>query len=291
MGENVLWWSELVGLNDPMANCQTVLSNETVDTIISNIRPMSVAHRTYMLSELIPFLGAFMAELLRAINEAVTGNPDEIVEVPVDDDDQEVLMQLEMALKVGNHGDAISTMQVGWETPVPFGSKLSMLQAHLNGMDESRSAQAASRLRTMTERLRRLAGDLTKQRQDRFDRLEALIACYHVGEQDTPLELQIWCEKQLQVLVPYLGGGAGRTPQNAPSALPPCSGAASSTDVVVVNDSVRMQRCLSTGSAGQKTALGNPPQRRRLPSSERTMRQWRPSRCSKQAEMQRITKW
>ena len=94
MGNNVLWWSELVGLNDPMENCQTVLGNETVDTIISNIRPMSVEHCTYMLSELIPFLGAFMAELLRAINEAMAGDQDEIVEVPVDDDEQEALMQL-----------------------------------------------------------------------------------------------------------------------------------------------------------------------------------------------------
>ena len=130
------------------------------------------------------------------------------------------------------------TMQLDSQASVPFSAKLAMLQAHLNGMDEANSAQAAAHLRTMTERLRRLAGELTQQRRDRFDRLEALIACYHNGDQATPLELQIWCEKQLQVLVPYLGGGAGRTP---PSAVEPptCSGAASSTDVVVVNDSVR----------------------------------------------------
>ena len=240
MGDNVLWWSELVGLNDPVENCQTVLSNETVDTIISNIRPMSVEHRTYMLSELIPFLGAFMAELLRAINEAVAGNPDEVVEVPIEDDDQAVLVQVGMAVRnTDRQGDDFSVMQIDHEALVPFGAKLSMLQAHLNGMDDSRSAQAASHLRIMTERLRRLAGDLTKQRRDRFDRLEALIACYHTETVDTPLELQVWCEKQLQVLVTYLGGGAGRAPPPAATETLGCTGAGSSTDVFVVNDSIR----------------------------------------------------
>ena len=56
MGNNTIWWSEIVGLNDPMDDSSTVLPDQTVDMIITNIREMSVEHRTYMLSELIPFV-------------------------------------------------------------------------------------------------------------------------------------------------------------------------------------------------------------------------------------------
>ena len=90
MGDNVIWWSELIGLNDPMNNSVTVLSDQTVETIISNIREMTVEHRAYMLSELIPFLGALMAELLRAIATAIQQSQNEVVAVPVDDEDEAV---------------------------------------------------------------------------------------------------------------------------------------------------------------------------------------------------------
>ena len=181
-----------------------------------------------------------MAELLRAINEAVAGRADEVVEVPVDDDDHAVLLQAGQWTAVNTYqADGTSLMQMAYDPAIPFGAKLSMLQAHLNGMDEGKSSQAAAHLKIMAERLRRLAGDLTRQRQDRFERLEALIAGYYTEPQDTPLELQIWCEKQLQVLVPYLGGGTGRTPTAAPAGPSGCSTAGSSTDVFIVNDSFK----------------------------------------------------
>ena len=88
MGENTIWWSELVGLNDPMNDSSTVLPDQTVDMIITNIREMTVEHRTYMLSELIPFVAAFMSELLRAVATGIEQSQQEVVEVPVEEEDE-----------------------------------------------------------------------------------------------------------------------------------------------------------------------------------------------------------
>ena len=48
------------------------------------------------------------------------------------------------------------------------------------------------------------------QVNDRFQRLEALVASYHTSDVEVPTSLQVWTEGQLRVLVPYLNGGNPR---------------------------------------------------------------------------------
>ena len=87
---NIVWWSEMVGLQDPMLENDRVLDNQTVDCIVENLRGMSQSRRTAMIAQVLPFLCAFLAELLRAINLSQLPAPDtaEIVE-----DDDEALLQ------------------------------------------------------------------------------------------------------------------------------------------------------------------------------------------------------
>ena len=217
MGNNTLWWSEIVGLNDPMNDSSTVLPNQTVDMIITNIREMTVEHRTYMLAELIPFVAAFMSELLRAVATGIEQSQQEIVEVPLDEEDESALLQQPGWSQEAMMSDDNVLMQMTYDPSIPFGSRLSQLQAQLNGMRDGQSAQVVVRMKMMIGRLRQLAGDLAPKHRDRFERLEALLATY-VDE----------CEAT--------GGGAGKTPEVG-NGTDRGSGAASSTDVVTVNDS------------------------------------------------------
>ena len=205
MGNNTIWWSEITGLNDPMNDSSTVLPDYTVDMITSNIREMTVEHRTYMLAELIPFVAAFLSELLRAVAAGIDQSQNEVVEVPVEEEEDAVLIQRPGLIRADESSEVTVLMQRHFDPAVPFGSRLAQLQAQLNGMSDGQSAQVAVHLQMLVGRLRRLAGELTKQHKDRFERLEALIATY-VGEcESAPLSLQVWGEHQLQALVPYLG--------------------------------------------------------------------------------------
>ena len=138
--------------------------------------------------------------------------------------------------------DYVSMVQT-FDPRIPFGSKLTQIQAQLNGLDTTQCAQAAWHLHVMTARTRRLAGTVNAQISDRFLRLEALVASYVTEEVEVPLSLQVWSEGQLRTLIPYLNGG--RTPESdltegkegKPRACL-ASTAASSTDAVeVVNSS------------------------------------------------------
>ena len=204
---------------------------------VNNIREMTAEHRTFMLSELIPFVAAFLSELLRAVATGIAQSEREVIEVPVDEDDESAMLQLPEQGCVEMGFEDTVLMQTRYDPAVPFGSRLSQLQAHLNGMNDGQSAQVAVHLQTMIGRLRQLAGDLLRQHRDRFERLEALVATYVDECESTPLSLQVWGEHQLKALVPYLGGGAGKTPETSDREERGSGAASSTTDVVVVENS------------------------------------------------------
>ena len=170
------------------------------------LRAMDAGKRAEMISQLVAFLGCFLAELLRAINlSQLFPDGPEIVE-----DDESTLVQTGKNLALRDAGDESSLVQ-NFDPRVPFGSKLAQLQAHLNGFDETQCMQVVSHLHVMIRRLRQLAGTTT-------------------------------AKGQLQTLIPYLNGG--RTPECEGMEGPglgvalPASAAASSTDIVeVVNSS------------------------------------------------------
>ena len=165
---NVVWWVEILGLQDAMGDNNRVLDEQTVEAVINNLRDMEPHRRTVMISQLLPFLGCFLTELLRAIN---------LAQLPHDDAEPEYIEDDEAALlQLGGSNFALDSDQVSmvqtYDPRVPFGSKLTQTQAR------TQCAQAAWHLRVMTARLRRLAGTMTVQVSDRFLRLEALVATY-----------------------------------------------------------------------------------------------------------------
>ena len=208
---NIVWWAEMVGLQDPMQDNDRVLDNQTIEAIVDNLRSMAPRRRTEMVARF-PFLGAFLAELLRAINLSQLPQRTELETI---EDDDTALMQNTVRVRRPTASvedvELVHLMQK-FDPAVPFGSKLCQLQGRLNGFDKKQCGQVACHLRTMTQRLRTLAGTTSALVSDRFLRLEALVATYYVGDVDVPLSLQIWTEGQLRGLVPYLNGG--RTPES-----------------------------------------------------------------------------
>ena len=197
----------MVGLLDPMQDNDRVLDNQTIEAIVDNLRSMAPRRRTEMVAQIVPFLGAFLAELLRAIN--LSQLPQRTEPETIEDDDT-ALMQNTVRVRRPTASvedvELVHLMQK-FDPAVPFGSKLCQLQGHLNGFDKEQCGQVACHLRTMTQRLRTLAGTTSALVSDRFLRLEALVATYYVGDVDVPLSLQIWTEGQLRGLVPYLKWG------------------------------------------------------------------------------------
>ena len=198
---NIMWWSEMLGLQDPMLENDRVLENQTVDCLVENLRAMSPNQRTAMVAQIVPFLGALLAEVLRAINLAQLPAPEatEIVDDEEAEEDENALFQLGAVF--GDNADNIQaeegdlledgvSMMQQYDATIPFGSKLSQLQGHLEGFDSIQSNQVACHLRIMVQRLRQLAGTTSPQVTDRFQRLEALIASYFTEEVEVPLSLQ-----------------------------------------------------------------------------------------------------
>ena len=199
---NILWWGEIVGLQDPMEEQETILPPEVADNKARNLQEMSESQRTHMVAQIVPFLAAFLAELLRAVN----------LGFPVNVDDQEEgeesgMLQLDIIIRDGRDMDATSFMQGAMPTG-RFGGLLQQLQSHLEGQDLAQQQQATAHLAKLLVHLRRLAGDLTPQLADRFARLEALLACFRGEDVDVPLAMQLWAEGQLRRLAPLMGGAA-----------------------------------------------------------------------------------
>ena len=206
-----------------------VLDNSTVEAAVDNLRAMTPVRRSEMVvAQIVPFLGVLLAEILRAINLAQLPAPPEAEVIEDEEYDEHALLQGPSVQLAGRQEcaapmtvdeaadflaqedeDVYSLMQE-FDASIPFGSKLSQLQAHLNSFDATQCAQVAPHLRIMVQRLRGLAGTTSIQVNDRFLRLGALVATYHTTDVEVPLSVQVWTEGQLRVLVPYLNGG--RTP-------------------------------------------------------------------------------
>ena len=208
---NILWWGEIVGLQDPMEEQDTILPPEVVDNIASNLQEMTEARRTQMIAQIVPFLAAFLAELLRAVN---MGCPVNVEEIEEDEGDECGLFQLGIASTVRPEADVLVLMQ-GAMAMGRFGGLLQQLQSLLEGQDSVQQQQAASHIAKLLVHLRQLAGDLSPQMADRFARLDALIACFHEGDVDVPLAMQLWAEGQLRRLTPLLGGATPTMPAEA----------------------------------------------------------------------------
>ena len=88
----------MLGLQDPMLENNRVLENETVNCLVENLREMAPGQRTAMVAQIVPFLGALLAEIIRAINLAqlpATADAEIVDDDEVEEDDS-AMIQLNM---------------------------------------------------------------------------------------------------------------------------------------------------------------------------------------------------
>ena len=205
-----------------MEEQETILPPEVSDNVARNLQEMSETRRTQMVAQIVPFLAAFLAELLRAVN---LGCP-----VTVDDQEEEEesgMMQIGLNTR-GSHDVEETSLMQGTMPAGRFGGLLHQLQAQLEGQDLAKQQQAATHMAKLLVHLRQLAGELTPQLADRFARLEALLACFQGEDVNAPLAVQLWAEGQLRRLTPLMGGAA-------PSVM---SEPAAADEVMTIEDSL-----------------------------------------------------
>ena len=165
----VNWWLDVVGLAHPFEDERlSLLDNDTVCLIVDNLSEMGLAERTRVTADLLPFMGAFAAQSLRAI---------------------------QMAHEAA--GDEASLMQVNTEAKGgPFGSVLLQVKAHLDSVEDEKGGQAARCFKRMIEdHVRSSHGALTPAMLDHIQRLQALVASY---QDKDPAEGKVrgWCVQQ-----------------------------------------------------------------------------------------------
>ena len=79
---NVRWWSNLTGFTDPFddGDVQSLLSPETSRTLIANLQGLDAEERARVTTSLLAFVGLFIAELMKVVNDAQYGDKVELLQ-------------------------------------------------------------------------------------------------------------------------------------------------------------------------------------------------------------------
>ena len=173
---NVRWWSNLTGFRDPFdaGDVQSLLSPETSRTLIANLQGLEVGDRARATTSLLAFVGLFVAELLKVVNDAEHGERVELLQrwMQMTDYEEASLVQTNQVVGPGTFA----------KLPVDLQSKL-----ELKGK-KAASAAAAH----LSRRLQNMQEGSGKRTTDRRDRLRALLVAY--DNEDTGLEDGEPCE-------------------------------------------------------------------------------------------------
>ena len=163
---NVRWWSNLTGFTDPFddGEVQSLLSPETSRTLIANLQDLDAESRARVTTSLLAFVGLFIAELMKVVNDAQYGDKVELLQVWVRRGDEEVLSLVQRNLAIG---------------PGNFAKLLTDLQNKLENKEKPEAASAAKKL---AEKLRNMGTGTSKRAADRKDRLQALLVAYDQGD-------------------------------------------------------------------------------------------------------------
>ena len=208
---NVRWWSNLTGFTDPFddGEVQSLLSPETSRTLIANLQGLDVGERARVTTSLLAFVGLFIAELMKVVNDAQFG-------------DRVELLQRELSTDVIN-----LRQRQPVDKPGTFAKTLVDLQAKLEKKGKGKAALAARRLQ---EFLRNLGSASSNRARDRRERLQALLIAFEeegeaagdAGEQDANL---LWSD-----LCPFLSDAVTGARHSSGTATSSAAGALDSGD-------------------------------------------------------------
>ena len=147
---------------------QSLLSPETSRTLIANLQGLEVEDRARVTTSLLAFVGLFVAELLKVVNDAEHGERVELLQRRILLNGQDELSLVQTTRVVG---------------PGTFAKLLVDLQANL---EMKGKVVASSAARHLSRRLQSMQEGSGKRMADRRDRLRALLVAY--GNEETGLE-------------------------------------------------------------------------------------------------------
>ena len=207
---NVRWWSNLTGFTDPLddGEVQSLLSPETSRTLIANLQDLDAEERARVTTSLLAFVGLFIAELMKVVNDAQYGDKVLLLQVWIGQGEEELssLVQRNVATGPGNFAKLLTDLQAKFET--------------------KGKREAALVAKKLGGRLQTVGVGASRRATDRRDRLQALLVVY--DQEDLPYEEQdtaefdtIWDDMCPFLVESQVGGinGTARSTSSAAGAL------------------------------------------------------------------------
>ena len=169
---------------------QNILSPNVSRTIVANLQQQSERERASLIQALLSFVGLLIAELMKTVSDAETG-------------EEVVLLQWQPEIH-----DEVSHMQVGAMKPAPevFAGLLQKLQEVLEKMNAGRSASTAKCLaKLMADHRVAKQPIMGVSAAEKLDRLAALLATFMEDGVNPSPEDEPWCINQWHnILLPHL---------------------------------------------------------------------------------------
>ena len=166
---SVRWWSNLTGFTDPFdhGDVHSLLSPETSRTLIANLQGLDAEERAKVTTSLLAFVGLFIAELMKVVNDAQFGERVGLLQ-------RWTYMEEREEISFVQHG-----MVAG---PGTFAKKLLELQAAMENNENKGKSEAAAVAQQLRLRLDALGPGTSRRTIDRRDRLRALLVAFHMEE-------------------------------------------------------------------------------------------------------------
>ena len=191
---------------------RSVLTNASIGSIVDTLSAMNQVERAGLYVGLIRFLGIMWADIMRAIT------------IAENNDDMEALLQTrvhrkrpparkrempEMMQNLEHTEDATGFMQVLSKTTAVtfFGSRMAMLQAHLESMETRQAARISRMLQARLQLWRnRWTMGMRSVSRDRVERFCAVLTAYEIEGDDSMAEGDDadWADKQWKYLEEHL---------------------------------------------------------------------------------------
>ena len=213
-GPTVRFWSDVCEFTDPMNSSanRSVLTDASIGSIVDTLSAMNQVERAGLYVGLIRFLGIMWADIMRAIT------------IAENNDDMEALLQTrvhrkrppaqkrempEMMENLAHTEDATGFMQVLSKTTAVtfFGSRMAMLQAHLESMETRQAARISRMLQARLQLWRnRWTMGMRSVSRDRVERFCAALTAYEIEGDDSMAggDDADWADKQWKYLEEHL---------------------------------------------------------------------------------------
>ena len=204
----VRWWSDLIGLTNPLEEEdgeQRIICADTFRTIVANLQGQGREERARNIASLLSFFGLFLAEMMRAIWEAENGDLQVLLQTSIDRHNRNHLQWVDH-----QQGEEVSLMhRLPSEADKGFYDVVKHIQTKLETMSKAGAARIANCMgHFLREHSEQKAVAKPEAAVGRMETIGALMAAFEDNSLVTHDNVDPWCiDVWRNTLLPYLQVG------------------------------------------------------------------------------------